>query len=73
MLLPESETIALHRDPLLPPELLPNDWPGAAARSVLIDVAAQVRIARTGVGRPRLFARYDRVMASQRPTSVTPA
>jgi phenylacetic acid degradation operon negative regulatory protein len=63
----------IRQDPLLPPELLPSVWPGAAARSILIDVATQVRAARTGVGMPRLFARYDRVMASQRPTSATTA
>ena len=63
----------IRQDPLLPPELLPSDWPGAAARSILIDVAAQVRVARTGVGRPRLFARYDRVMGSQHSTAATTA
>jgi phenylacetic acid degradation operon negative regulatory protein len=54
----------IRQDPLLPPELLPSDWPGAAARSILIDVATQVRAGRARVGTPRLFARYDRVMAS---------
>jgi phenylacetic acid degradation operon negative regulatory protein len=31
---------AIEPDPLLPPELLPDDWPGATGRSLFLDAAA---------------------------------
>lgn len=34
----------LTADPLLPPELLPNDWPGAALRRAYADYQAELRV-----------------------------
>ena len=31
---------AIEPDPLLPPELLPDDWPGATGRRLFLDAAA---------------------------------
>jgi phenylacetic acid degradation operon negative regulatory protein len=61
----------IRQDPLLPPELLPDDWPGRGARSILIDAANLVHTGRTGLGTPRLFTRFDRVIASHRSASAT--
>jgi phenylacetic acid degradation operon negative regulatory protein len=49
-----------HRDPLLPPELLPKPWPGRDARRLLLEcrrLALGLRL-RTGGGM-RLFSLYD--------------
>jgi len=51
------------RDPLLPPELLPADWPGAAARELLRRCSERLVRARSAGGVPQLFSRYDRVFA----------
>jgi phenylacetic acid degradation operon negative regulatory protein len=49
------------RDPLLPPELLPTDWPGADAREVLRRVSGRLSASRDAIGVPDLFARFDRL------------
>jgi phenylacetic acid degradation operon negative regulatory protein len=52
-------------DPLLPPKLLPDPWPGTEARSLLIEsrrLALQVREAQ---GRPRLFHYFDENHSAQ--------
>jgi phenylacetic acid degradation operon negative regulatory protein len=51
------------RDPLLPPELLPADWPGRAAREVLRRCSDRLMQARSAGGVPQLFSRYDRLFA----------
>jgi phenylacetic acid degradation operon negative regulatory protein len=36
-------------DPVLPDELLPDDWPGSALRGVYMDFAAELAARRDGV------------------------
>ncbi len=48
-------------DPLLPPELLPGRWPGAAARDVLRRFSSRLASARAAADVPVLFSRYDRL------------
>lgn len=48
-------------DPLLPPELLPGRWPGAAAREVLRRFSARLAGARAAAGIPVLFSSYDQL------------
>ena len=62
----------IRNDPLLPYELLPEDWPGRRAREILVDIAAQLRTARAQAGLPGLFARYDAAI-SRRVAAVTVA
>lgn len=50
-------------DPLLPPELLPQPWPGAEARSVLRRVASALDDLQAAGTAPGLLARYDAVFA----------
>ena len=51
----------IRQDPLLPPELLPQPWPGTQARQVLRDRSAQIVQARRQTGHLALFATYDRL------------
>ena len=48
-------------DPLLPPELLPGRWPGAAARDVLRRYSTRLATARAAAGVPVLFSRFDQL------------
>jgi len=52
----------IRTDPLLPPELLPDDWPGAPARSVLLAATRSTGRLRRVAGVPALFRRYDGAM-----------
>ena len=52
------------RDPLLPSELLPNPWPGRAARDLLTTSRRLALALREDHERPALFATYDRLIAS---------
>ncbi|GIG68302.1 PaaX family transcriptional regulator C-terminal domain-containing protein [Phytomonospora endophytica] len=51
-------TDAMRPDPLLPPELLPPDWPGREARRLAADCWTRLRVGRPATG-PRLFALYE--------------
>ncbi|MER6134045.1 PaaX family transcriptional regulator C-terminal domain-containing protein [Streptomyces sp. NPDC001815] len=61
-------TDAMEPDPLLPPELLPQPWPGAHARR--LTAACWTALARagthavTGAPAPRLFVQYEELLAS---------
>ncbi|CAB4574747.1 MAG: PaaX family transcriptional regulator C-terminal domain-containing protein [Actinomycetes bacterium] len=55
----------IRNDPLLPYELLPDDWPGRAARDLLVDIALRLRAARERTGLPRLFVRYDELIVGR--------
>ena len=46
-------------DPLLPQELLPDPWPGAEARALLIESRRLALRVREAQGRPRLFHFFD--------------
>lgn len=46
-------------DPLLPPELLPQPWPGREARQLLVTSRRLALRIRAGSGRPPLFATFD--------------
>lgn len=46
-------------DPLLPPELLPQPWPGREARDLLVTSRSLALRLRAGSGRPALFATFD--------------
>lgn len=48
-----------HRDPLLPPELLPRPWPGREARELLVQSRRLALALRRGQGRPALFRWFD--------------
>jgi phenylacetic acid degradation operon negative regulatory protein len=54
----------IRRDPLLPPELLPQPWPGTAARQVLRERSTQLVDARRETGHLALFSRYDKLFES---------
>ncbi len=51
------------RDPLLPSELLPDQWPGRAARDLLSTSRRLAVALREDHERPALFATYDRWIA----------
>ncbi|MFB7469214.1 PaaX family transcriptional regulator C-terminal domain-containing protein [Streptomyces sp. NPDC056224] len=53
---------AMLPDPLLPPELLPQPWPGTAARAAAAGAWARLR-AGAGPGWPRLFRLYGEAVA----------
>ncbi|MFD9457211.1 PaaX family transcriptional regulator C-terminal domain-containing protein [Streptomyces sp. NPDC059985] len=55
-------TEAMGPDPLLPPELLPTPWPGAAARAAAAAAWSRLRSAATPEG-PRLFRLYAEAVA----------
>lgn len=50
------------QDPILPPELLPPDWPGTDARALLLDSTRLLSGLRREAGLPSLFRRFDAVM-----------
>ncbi|GGK77076.1 putative repressor in the phenylacetic acid catabolism [Planomonospora parontospora subsp. parontospora] len=53
-------TRAMDPDPLLPPELLPADWPGGRARAAVADCWTALRDRHDGEAPPvRLFELYD--------------
>ncbi|MFJ7279868.1 PaaX family transcriptional regulator C-terminal domain-containing protein [Kitasatospora sp. NPDC098663] len=58
-----SFTEAMGPDPLLPPELLPQPWPGTAARELVARCWALL-LADPGPGAPRLFDAYAKVVAA---------
>ncbi|WP_240801914.1 PaaX family transcriptional regulator C-terminal domain-containing protein [Streptomyces sp. A1136] len=45
-------------DPLLPPQLLPQPWPGAQARELIARCRAALHEREGGEDRPVLFRRY---------------
>lgn len=47
------------RDPLLPKDLLPADWPGRTARSLLVESRRVARSLRGDQERPALFSAFD--------------
>ena len=49
----------IRQDPLLPPQLLPKNWPGATARQVLREGSNRLAIVRQQASVPLLFSRYD--------------
>jgi phenylacetic acid degradation operon negative regulatory protein len=49
-------------DPLLPPELLPKEWPGVAGRRLLLHAAESIAELRGQTNLPALFSQYDDVM-----------
>lgn len=51
-----------HRDPLLPPELLPRPWPGRAARELLAEIRKLGVLSREQHDRPVLFHEFDEVL-----------
>ncbi|MGW2380993.1 PaaX family transcriptional regulator C-terminal domain-containing protein [Streptomyces sp. NPDC001658] len=51
-------TRAMEPDPLLPPELLPQPWPGTQARELIAQCWAALRERESGETRPVLFRRY---------------
>ncbi|MEN9504877.1 MAG: hypothetical protein RI958_803 [Actinomycetota bacterium] len=51
----------IRSDPLLPAELLGDDWPGRTARRILARSARAMGALRVEVGAPALFSRYDTV------------
>lgn len=63
---------AFDRDPLLPRELLPARWPGAAARALLLDSRRRALALRAAQGRPRLFQIFDSDTPDPRPEEDTP-
>ncbi|MFB6617633.1 PaaX family transcriptional regulator C-terminal domain-containing protein [Streptomyces sp. NPDC085524] len=68
-----SFTTAMEPDPLLPPELLPQPWPGTRARAL----AAQCWEALAAgtdqdPGRPRLFRLYDGATLTPAPPTTSP-
>jgi phenylacetic acid degradation operon negative regulatory protein len=60
----------IRADPLLPPELLGEDWPGRAARRILLRSARAIGHLRAEAGAPALFSRYDAVFAALDDTSA---
>ena len=52
----------MRSEPLLPPELLPKDWPGVAGRRLLLRGAASIEQLRSQTSLPALFSRYDDVL-----------
>jgi phenylacetic acid degradation operon negative regulatory protein len=50
-------------DPLIPPELLPENWPGPAGRALLLSSNEFFEAARERAGTPSLTRRYDAIMA----------
>jgi phenylacetic acid degradation operon negative regulatory protein len=52
----------MRSDPLLPPELLPKDWPGVAARRLLLHAAKLISDLRHQTNLPALFSQYDDVI-----------
>lgn len=53
---------SIRHDPLLPPELLPDDWPGREGRRLLLRAAGAMNELRRADGLPGLFGRYDAVI-----------
>ncbi|WLW58147.1 PaaX family transcriptional regulator C-terminal domain-containing protein [Streptomyces sp. YU58] len=51
-------TRAMEPDPLLPPELLPQPWPGTQARQLIAQCWAVLHERDSGEARPALFRRY---------------
>jgi phenylacetic acid degradation operon negative regulatory protein len=51
-------------DPLLPPELLPKDWPGVAGRRLLLQAAEVIRELRRQTNMPALFSQYDDIISN---------
>ena len=51
-------------DPLLPPELLPDPWPGRAARDLLVRSRRLALEIRAEEGRPALFRSFDDLIAA---------
>ncbi|WP_372507051.1 PaaX family transcriptional regulator C-terminal domain-containing protein [Actinomadura madurae] len=45
-------------DPLLPPQLLPQPWPGTQARELIARCWAALHEQDSGEARPALFVRY---------------
>jgi len=54
----------LRHDPLLPPELLPQPWPGTEARRVILDTRELFDIGRDKSGLPALQRRYDQILSA---------
>lgn len=54
-----------HDDPLLPPELLPQPWPGSQARAMVRDARALARELRAEPQSPTLFSFFDAVLVEQ--------
>jgi len=55
-----------HQDPLLPSELLPRRWPGATARSLILDIDEACAPLMASEGAMALFRRYDEVLLRAR-------
>jgi phenylacetic acid degradation operon negative regulatory protein len=65
--------MAVHDDdPLLPPELLPQPWPGSEARSLARDARVLARRLREQPGASTLFSFFDEVMADPDPPVPVP-
>ncbi|MFD6227603.1 PaaX family transcriptional regulator C-terminal domain-containing protein [Streptomyces sp. NPDC060232] len=64
-------TTAMEPDPLLPPELLPQPWPGTRARALAAECWEALGGADQDAGRPRLFRLYDEALTTL--TAPTPA
>lgn len=56
----------IHHDPLLPRELLPRRWPGATARSLILDIDEACAPLMATDGAIALFRRYDDVLLRAR-------
>jgi phenylacetic acid degradation operon negative regulatory protein len=52
----------MRSDPLLPPELLPKEWPGVAGRRLLLRAAESIKELRRQSNLPALFSRFDDVI-----------
>ena len=65
----------MRSDPLLPPELLPKDWPGVAGRRLLLRGAASIEQLRANTSLPALFSRYNDVLeqATERSAAHRPS
>ena len=50
------------QDPLLPPELLPRNWPGVSARELLRTARRLALEIREAQGRPALFHSFDETL-----------
>lgn len=56
-------------DPLLPPELLPQPWPGSQARAMVRDARALARELRVEPQSPTLFSFFDAVLVEEDPSA----
>jgi phenylacetic acid degradation operon negative regulatory protein len=57
-------TACFDADPLLPPELLPQPWPGSEARDLMVRSRRLALEIRADQDRPALFRAYDDVIAA---------